>query len=1492
MSRRPTATVAASAVGGGGITLPGAVPILLLPVRIETRFVDGPDQEPFLLLRVYPDTINVAAFEPELTADEIAAGQEYWSLVWRAGLPPQPADAPAAAWRGLAGKYNAQRAAWIAASLTPTNLPAQPALATPEGADPVPAPAFPAPPVRASSYEKPPTATLLPDHWFVFLVNAEAARVVQGGPIAPTLAVGLAPRDGTFPDGLPVDAGMRWLVDFDAAVAAGMGLRIPLSAAERGGSFERITVLGVRQAKADGPGETAFAGLLDQHHYTDGLAFVPQGAPTNNTPDASAAFSRQDIDYAMSFGVERGAPLTADPEADGPLAARLLGLPATVFDHVRFADDHGRRNARDMLLALWPASFGYFLEQMMDPVFSPVRQDEARRFALANAVPRGPLPALRTGKTPYGVLPVTSLAAYPQPGPVRFGLDDPEAALAGFVKALLPAWRASIAGVPRIGGSGDPDQDLAHVLGMDASSIDFRARQVIGDQTMWNLFQLLAFGAGTEEWWLEHAVRGRALLDSLGLASWNPRVLLTSMGRDSFAVRFPNVQSAPLSETDSLANDAVVGGTAINYIAWLRGAPLADIWAEAYPGPKPTSLLYRILRQSVLREYVTLAGRAQIAAGALHATALREVELVNVAQASPTITARDIVDRPVRPGASTTWAEFLHALGPTPEPQFARFAELRASLDRLAGLPTAELDRLMTETLDAGSHRLDVWISAVASSILERRREAQRQTGPRLHLGAYGWVEDVGPAARPAALSRSESALVARMDETRRRQAPNAPRPPAAMQPPVDSGGFIHAPSMTQAAVGAVLRSGWLSHRNTPDEGLLAIDLSSDRVRRALWLLDGIRQGQSLGALTGYIFEQALHEEKLDVFVQPFRDAFPLIGNELTATTAAGDPVPPPQVVDGVGLRAAWQAGRFTPGGFWGAGLPQPAAPANADQEAVLGILIDIDDRMDGLGDLSLAESVFQITRGNYGRAGGMLNAISRGDQPPDPDVVTTPRAGTDVTHRLLLLLAGPPPRPAAWAAIATRPRAVAEPWLSAWVAGRLPDPATVRCRVGWQAGGAARSTIVTLAELGVGPLDLLALADATDQPQRSELENRILNRADPPAGATAITLTYDTAPLPAGSIGFPGLLFAARALRDMLGAARPVSPQTFSLPEADAAKSGGEIDLAELNTRAAAVLARLNTDIATLQAALVAIATAPQPVREALLAASFYGVLGAIPLPPALAGDLAAQASAVVADLQKRQAAAQATALPAATADAAIGVITAILGNGASVLPHVTAPDQAGLHSSFAQSAAMTADDPAAPERWLLQLSHIRPAAGRLDLAMMTTELLGAPPAAGLALAQLPPTAGDRWLGLPIDPAHPPAHGRVAIEALASGDPATAPRFAGLLLDEFLDRIPSPTTTAGIAFHFDEPDARSPQSLLLAVCPDDRKTWDLALLRDILDEALELAKIRGVDLDSLQEVGQLFPALYFPINLQEATPSVRLLEVGAADVVLRSLRS
>jgi hypothetical protein len=125
----------------------------------------------------------------------------------------------------------------------------------------------------------------------------------------------------------------------------------------------------------------------------------------------------------------------------------------------------------------------------------------------------------------------------------------------------------------------------------------------------------------------------------------------------------------------------------------------------------------------------------------------------------------------------------------------------------------------------------------------------------------------------------------------------------------------------------------------------------------------------------------------------------------------------------------------------------------------------------------------------------------------------------------------------------------------------------------------------------------------------------------------------------------------------------------------------------------------------------------------------------------------------------------------------------------------------------------------------------------------------------------------------------------------MTAGNPLTMTSYAGLLIDEWPERIPSTQENAAVAFHYEEPKARPPQTLLLAVCPDGRAYWDDDLLLGILQETLELAKIRSVDLNSIAEVGQILPALYFALNLQGATLSTNFATVKEYARVTAELR-
>ena len=104
---------------------------------------------------------------------------------------------------------------------------------------------------------------------------------------------------------------------------------------------------------------------------------------------------------------------------------------------------------------------------------------------------------------------------------------------------------------------------------------------------------------------------------------------------------------------------------------------------------------------------------------------------------------------------------------------------------------------------------------------------------------------------------------------------------------------------------------------------------------------------------------------------------------------------------------------------------------------------------MDAVSDALMAESVYQVVRGNPLRAASTVESIAGGETPPpELEVVRTPRTGIALTHRLVTLFSGEPVLPPEWAPPANPSRANAEPHLNAWAAKLLGNPANVRCVV------------------------------------------------------------------------------------------------------------------------------------------------------------------------------------------------------------------------------------------------------------------------------------------------------------------------------------------------------------------------------------------------------------------------------------------------------------
>lgn len=1384
--------------GGEWQALDGKTPAVLLPVRLETRFTTRRDGVGELLVRVYPDVIFVDSHDAALTEQEAEAARTYWGATWNG-------ETEADAWRELLRRMPAPRAAWVVQAMTPENLAEHP-----DGE-----PRFPPVEPRTGAWDRAPRTRVLPDRWMLvgYRGGMEVLRAA-GGPIREPLALGFDPHGSedavvdVSGDGLALDDELMWAVDFERALDAGMALRVSVTSADRRLGFDRVFVVGVKASLSPEESAIALERLLAAHHYTGGLELIAQGTPTNNTDESRAGYPPADPDGQLSFGIERGEPLDRS-NGDGARLTAALGVRSAVLAHVGGADRREQDRSEAMNRAVFPVVLGYFLRELMAPHISDGAMAETLSHFVHHVRGRGPLPALRVRRQPYGVLPVSSLGRW------TAGATSLERELPPLLRRLTATWLEAAERAPRVGRSGDADADLLEILAQHPSSREVRVRTAQGPA--WQRSLLAFLGLDAEAWSAERMRLTSSVMAGIGHPGWDPRILHVSFADAVGRYRFPLVAPAPLSETRGLDPD---------YVRWVREATLAELRDETWPGGArpPQCLLYRVLRHARLDEVARAALDVHVAHGVPAAERLEREEVGVTGERSPTRWQRLL--QPIEALSGTTSiGEFLLVDRQREESRPVReHADALAALERL---PTAELDRLFSESLDLGSHRLDAWITSLAA---RRLADLRARIPVGVHLGAFGWVEDLRPAAGRRA-----------------------------------SDGHILAPSLDHAASAAVLRSGYLT-RNVAGGGAFAIDLSSARIREGLAVLDGARDGEPAGAILGGRFERALreHPRRLARFIEPLRRRFPLIAGK-------GNDAAPPEllavraVVDGLAMRRAFLSDELD--------LDHPdfstgdATRDVADRSAVRGELEALDRTVDSVADLLLAESVHQAVAGSVTGAGATLDSMARGTLPPDPAIARQVATGVPIYHRVAWVL-GDATLPPGWGA--PTPRSLAEPRVDAWLGRQLGDPRRVRCRVTIPApSGPPRVEEVSLADLGLRPVDVIALADVRPEEARppSELDARVIDAAGAASSTLPVAVDYSRGSAP-GGVGFGELFEVAGGLRDVVSRCRPLVASDLVTPANVPTVPQGTSD-PDAHTRADGAALAITAASTALDEALTEGDAAA--LRTALRAVALFGVANAYPL----VGREVEQALAAKQELSRRLAAAGDPASPA------IAKVAAVFGPAFAFLPRCQPPRADELAGALAASSAIV-PDPSAPIRWLAEASRVRSVLDGWRRVTILVEALGAA-TTPLVLAQLPVRTDGRWVALPHGDTRPVA-GTYSLALLDDGIPPDGKPWAGLVLDEWAESIPDPESTTGLAFHHDTPGAEAPQCILIAVPPRIEATWHVDDILSILAETMDMARMRAVDGELLGHLGQLLPTTYLTANAADDTISTTFTGALVAD--------
>ncbi len=206
--------------------------------------------------------------------------------------------------------------------------------------------------------------------------------------------------------------------------------------------------------------------------------------------------------------------------------------------------------------------------------------------------------------------------------------------------------------------------------------------------------------------------------------------------------------------------------------------------------------------------------------------------------------------------------------------------------------------------------------------------------------------------------------------------------------------------------------------------------------------------------------------------------------------------------------------------------------------------------------------------------------------------------------------------------------------------------------------------------------------------------------------------------------------------------------------------------------------------------------------------------------------------------------------------------------------MPLFTYDNAAELKDALAANEQVQGGDALNVYTWFTRAARVRDPLARWSAPLRGAEVLGTGESLRLQVAQLPFNATDRWVGLPPEQGKNVQAGKLSLVVHAAASLKVDQPLCGLLVDEWVEVVPSSMETTAVAFQFNPPDACAPQSVLLAVPPVPDQPWTVASLHRVLLETLDLAKLRAVDAEALGEIGHYVPALFFAFNTNDEVVS------------------
>lgn len=1474
----------------------GKDPIVFFPLRLETRF-----EKSNIKVRVFPDEMLINQHKTGLSDNEILAGKYYWRERNEAKKLAEGYEAKKEyLWNNVAALYSPQRASWVIRQTRPQNWIEWGVNDDLEF------------PNTKKLEDNPRPDHLLPTH-LVLIMETELndILVTKGKKIPAELVLGpdIGDKDnppfssdsdnagGLSRSSIRLADSIAWMSEFKCALDKGMAFEVPIGNVSK---INWLMVVGVREGLSGDKGSQALESLLESHYYTTkGLSLVPQGTPTNNSEETNSGYEQRASikpeDYLVYNPDKTIQPQDKkEQKTDQQRLAEYLGINfgnsilGRTGPHRRAASDDipnhnglaDAREARLMHTALYPATLGYYTKYALNSSFSEALSEKLRRFYLDHVSGRGPLPALRRGRQPYGWVLCADIKNIKP-------LPDQEA-IHRFVQFVEREVTKLAHQTNHIGKEYDENGNMTNDAGvMEKLLQQFPASVRYFQRTLENPEQNTFKTSFFNQLW-------KTLVDPNTNGDSNQLLLSLVENKRTDIHLSVCYEDEPLSESaksgeilkylkylENSRTDQVnthVVSPSSNYLElllnWSLGGGIS-LDGYAFFENKNWPLLFYVLRSAILRqmghcvnlwlahEGITIKsnlGQELVPADYLLVQMKKLYGDIAPYGSQEQTILNYIIDLKLENEQISGYKNIDSVLKINPEqfnkvidiqgkrealeaklinnkiyskPLYEAYLELLEifrSLYVLATMPTARLERCFAEHLDTLTYRSDAWITG----LLSQQLEALREVNPAgVLIGAYGWLLDI------------------------RRQSKS----------PAD-GGYIHAPSLAKAATGALLKNGFKKYRF--NEGAFAVDLSSDRVQRGLFLLEGLQEGYELPAILGYQFERAMHDAGLEVELAELKKAYPLKNRRLINQN---NPITG-TVIDGLQLIKNDKPDENI---------------AKAKQH-----ITSLEESLDALSDILMAEAVHQYANGNMDRAASVLKSLSEGSSPPVPEFVKTNRSSKHlITHRLCILMKG-----SDTVTGTVSPRAQAAPELNHWIKEKIGELNQIKFTVFEKAddGNFKNEKVIDLSNFNLQPIDLIyiipsgLISSDTAVPVGNEEWGRRIAMIYKDKGAAVdnskIWVDYG---MPDTGINFSQKYFLLLKLRELVSNTRPLHGGDLTNPDKGynleqlTVKYGiinDNLDDLKYPDDSTKDLLKTLSDPVFPEGYTAEKVEQTEDIAKILQQASLYGYTDA---NAGINPDLVNNPMAVVMAYVSTRKAIEARINEADNllnfdnntpleekVEKYLKAIRLLFNETVCPLPHFKLENASVIETvaknrtdllKEAIAAALLKDAIAAAQKrtedividdWIDGLHHVRPHVGTYRwVRLLAQRSNNSNP--DLKVWQLPYNKDDRWLG--VQHSTPQSGNKTSLVVESQDAVNNTDAFCGLLIDEWVETIPSKEETTGIAFNYNKPNAEPPQALLLAV-PSDPSSgeWGLSEIARSVLYALKLSAIRGIDPDTLTQ--------------------------------------